>query len=185
MINYKLLLWYSVYYAGDGLDYSSVYWTSLVCLSGDKHFQQGTGCLVPDLWPCPLPRRRWSFICQLWLSRFLPPCSEHSDLRLATSLSGCFSANLWHQVLNWNLLASETVAENLDISADLHGQSGLQGGAAAVPSQLVCTILYSPSPCVSPPLSSIAMEKPCWCMYLTSVQMHLFEKENETLTYLE
>lgn len=42
-INYKLLLWYSMYNAGDGLDYSSVYWTSLVCLSvqGDKHFSRG------------------------------------------------------------------------------------------------------------------------------------------------
>lgn len=41
-INYELLLLYSVYYAGDGLDFSSVYWTSLVCLSvqGNKHFSR-------------------------------------------------------------------------------------------------------------------------------------------------
>lgn len=71
-----------------------------------------------------------------------------------------------------------------DLRTDQQGQTCLQG-AGAVPSQLVCTVLYSPSPCVSPPPSSIAMEKPCRCMYLTSVQMHLFEKENETLTYLQ
>lgn len=93
-----------------------------------------------------------------------PPCSEHSALRLATSLSRCSSANVWHQVLNWNILAHETVAEKRTSAQTCTDSLALQG-AAAVPSQLVCTILYSPSPCVSPPLSSIAMEKPCRCMY--------------------
>lgn len=60
----------------------------------------------------------------------------------------------------------------VDISTDL--SRGLQLSLY----QFLCTILYSPSPCVSPPFSSIAMEKPCWCTYLTTVQMHLFEKEN-------
>lgn len=162
-----------------GLLFSVLNVSGLPLCARQQTLQRGTGCLVPDLWPCPLPRRG------VELTREPSPCSEHSAPRLATSLSRCFSANLWHQVLNWNLLAYEMVAENwTSISTDLHGQSGLQE-AAAVPSQLVCTILYSPSPCVSPPLSSIAMEKSCWCMYLTSVQMHLFEKENETLTYLE
>ncbi len=112
--------------------------------------QQGTGCTVRDLWPCPLPRRGWSLSVSCG-SFDSSPCSEHSALRLAISLSRCFSANQWHQVLNWNFFGPWDGGREPDISTDLHGQSGLQG-AAAVPSQLVCTILYSPSPCVSPPL---------------------------------
>lgn len=113
-INYELLLWYSVYYAGDGLDYSSVYWTSLFCLSvqGDKHFSRGQAVRFATSDPAH---------CHGWGGAYLsvvahlipPPCSEHSALRLATSLSGCFSANLWHPSTELKLfLAPETVAEN-------------------------------------------------------------------------
>lgn len=68
-VNYELLLWYYVYYAGDGLVFSSVYWTSLVRLSVQRRqtLQQGTGCTPRDLWPCQLPRRGAELICQLWL----------------------------------------------------------------------------------------------------------------------
>lgn len=182
-INYELLLWYCVYYAGDGLDYSSVYSTSLVCHSvqGDKHFSRGQAARFVTSDPAHCHGGDGSVSCG---SADSSPCSEHSALRLATSLCRCFSANLWHPSTELKLTGPWEAGRELDISTDLRGQFGLQG-AAAVPSQLVCTILYSPSPCVSPPLSSIATEKPCWCMYLTSVQMHLFEKENETLTYLE
>lgn len=154
-------------------------WTTLWCT---EHFgsaslckatenslflQGGRAVYVPELW-------LWS-ACQLWLTRFL--CLLRT---LADGPWRRFSARTpwWTETL--------TTQRRQRISTDLHRQSGLQG-AAPVPSQLVCTILYSPSPCVSPPptpLSSIAVEKPCWCTYLTSVQMHLFEKENETLTYL-
>lgn len=102
-INYELLLWYYVYYAGDDLDYSSVYWTSLLCLSvqGDKHFSRGQAVRFVTSDPAH---------CHGWGGAYLsavahlipPPCSEHLAPRLATGLSRCFSANLWHQVLNWD-----------------------------------------------------------------------------------
>lgn len=177
-INNDLLWWFSVCYA-EGLDDSSVYWTFWICLpvQGDRNtYLQGERAIFfPELW-------RWR-VCQLWHTWFLrqlrtlgpeasnPPCGEAR-----------FPARTLHQVLNRNFYHT-VVAENR------HGPAQAvwpRVGCAPVPSHLVCTILYSLSPCVSPtpPLSSIAMEKPCWCMYLTSVQMHLFEKENETLTYL-
>lgn len=59
------------------------------------------------------------------------------------------------------------------------------GGAAAAPSQCVCTILYSLSPCVSPPLCFRAMENSCWCMYFDICTNAPLWKTNETLTYLE
>lgn len=57
------------------------------------------------------------------------------------------------------------------------------GLSSSHPTCLYYTVLTK-SLCLTT-FSSIAMEKPCRCMYLTTVQMHLFEKENETLTYLE
>lgn len=111
-INYELLLWYYVYYAGDGLDYSSVYWTSLFCLSvqGDKHFSRGQAVRLMTSDPAHCHGGGWSLSVSCG-SVDSSPCSEHSALRLATSLSRCFSANPWHQVLNSNFLAHETVAE--------------------------------------------------------------------------
>lgn len=126
-----------------------------------KTLQQGTGWTARDLWPCPLPRMGWSLSVSCG-SFDSSPCSEHSALRPPTSLSGCFSAHLWHPSTELKLFGPWDGGRE---PGHQHRQPGLRGGGAAVPSQLVCTILYSPSPCVSPPLSSIAMEKPCWCMY--------------------
>lgn len=144
-INYKLL-WYYVYYAGDGLDYSLVYWSSLGGLSveGDKNTSgQAVWFLTSDPAHCQGEGGvDLSAVSFLW--------SEHSALRLATCLSRCFSVNLRHHVLKWDLLACEMVAENWT-SAQTCMDSLAYRGPTAVPSQLVCTILYSPSPCVSPP----------------------------------
>lgn len=133
------------------------------------HLRGGRALYFPELW-------RW-WVCQLWLTWFL---------RLLRTLGPEASNPLGRHTKYWT--ETFTTQRWQRIGTDLQRQSGpeLAGNCAPVPSQLVCTILYSPSPCVppTPPLSSIAMEKPCWCMYLTSVQMHLFEKENETLTYL-
>lgn len=153
---------------------------SLVCLSvqGNKHFSRpGTGCT----WPLILPTATEGveLICRLWLGWFFPLSwalspEASKPVCLDVFLLTC-DTMYWTQTFGrWD------GGRELDISTDLHGQSGLQG-ATAVPSQHVCTILYSLSPCVSPSLSSIAMEKPCWCMYLTSVQMHLFEKKKWNL----
>lgn len=118
-----------------------------------------------------------------WLGADLmihPPVLNAQLCRPAPGLCRWFSANL--QVLNWSCLSHEMGGRQLDTRP----ARTVWPAGGAVPSQLVCTISYSPSsPLVSPPLCSIAMEKPCWCMYLTSVQMHLFEKDNEILTYLE
>lgn len=76
-----------------------------------RTLQPGTGCSVSELRPCLLPRMGWSSYVSCGSSDS-SLCSEHSALRLATSLSRCFSANLWHQVLNWNFLALAAVAEN-------------------------------------------------------------------------
>lgn len=152
---------------------------------------------ILDLPPCPRPQKHFS--CRGGTGRLLswaltlgavsavahliPPSAPNTrPPRLATRSA----SPLGRQTKYWT--ETFTTRRWQRIGTDLHRQSGLElaGNSAPIPSQLVCTILYSPSPCVSPtPLfSSIAMEKPCWCMYLTSVQMHPFEKENETLTYL-
>lgn len=178
-INYKLL--YYVYYAGDGLDYSLAYWTSLGGLSveGDKHFSRGQAVWFLTSDPAH---------CQggggADLSAVSFPWSEHSALRLATSLSRCFSVNLCHQVLKWDLLACEKVAEDWT-SAQTCMDSLACRGPQQFPANLFVLYCTHQVPVSHHPLSSIAMEKPCWCMYLTSVQTHLFEKQNETLTYLE
>lgn len=145
----------------------------------------GQPFLVCDLRPCPLPQRRWSL-------SFGCSSVDSSPLFWTLIPEAC------NQCWNVSLLTSDTEYWTESCRARHQHRPertvcGLQGlgegeraaATAKVPSQLVCTMLYSPSPCVSPPLSSIAVEKPCWCMFLTSVQMHLFGKENETLTYLE
>lgn len=94
-INYELLLWYCVYYAGDGLDYSSVYSTSLVCHSvqGDKHFSRGQAARFVTSDPAHCHEGDGSVSCG---SADPSSCSEHSALRLGAGLCRCFSANLWH-----------------------------------------------------------------------------------------
>lgn len=94
-----------------GLLFSVLNVFDLPLCARQQTLQQGTGCLVSELRPCPLPRMGWSssVSCGSFDSSL---CSEHSALRLATSLSRCFSANLWHQVLNWDFLALAAVAEN-------------------------------------------------------------------------
>lgn len=163
-------------------------WTTLRCT---EHFgsaplrkatetlylQGGRAVNVPELW-------RW-WVCQLWLTwllrllRTLGP--EASDPVYGEA---CFSARTSHQVLNSNFYHA-VVAENQ------HGPAQtvwpVVGWELCTSSQPTCLyyIVLTKSLChAHTPFSSIAMEKPCWCMYLTSVQMHLFEKENETLTYL-
>lgn len=94
-------------------------WITLQCterlcsasVQGNKHFSRGQAVrfMTSDPAHCHGGGRSLSVSCG---SVDSSPCSEHSALRLATSLSRCFSANLRHQVLNWNFLAHETVAEN-------------------------------------------------------------------------
>lgn len=150
-------------------------WSASLC-KATKTLQRGTGVTVSDLWPCPLPLGG--------ADQLIPPsCSGRSTPRPAAGLCRCFSAHLKSTELR--LSGPRDGGREHDISTELRGQCSLRG-AAAVPSQLVCTILYSPSQSLcltTPPLYSNG--EPCWCMYLTSVQMHLFEKENEILTYLE
>lgn len=167
-INYKLL-WYYVYYAGDGLDYSLVYWSSLGGLSveGDKNTSgQAVWFLTSDPAHCQGGGGvDLSAVSFLW--------SEHSALRLATCLSRCFSASPHTKV---RLTGLWDGGGELNISADLHGQSGLQGGPQQFPANLFVLYCTHQVPVSHHPISSIAMEKPCWCMYLTSVQTHLFGK---------
>lgn len=65
-INYKLL-WYYVYYAGDGLDYSLVYWSSLGSLSVEGDKNTSAGDRLCGSWPLTLPTAREGveLICQL------------------------------------------------------------------------------------------------------------------------
>lgn len=75
-------------------------WGTLQCTGrfGSACLCKATNSSAGDrLRSCPLPQLGWS--CGSFDSSL---CSEHSALRLATSLSRCFSANLWHQVLNTN-----------------------------------------------------------------------------------
>jgi len=177
-INYELLLY--VYYAGDGSDYSLVYWTSLFCLCARRHFNRGQAvrCVTFDPAHC---HGGWGLSLTVSCGSVdSPPCSEHSALRLATGPSRCFSANPWHRILNSNCSALTAVAE-MRTSAQTYSDSLACREDAAAPSQRVWTILHSPSPRVSPPLSSIAMEKPCRRMYLTTVQMHRFWKRKWNL----
>lgn len=126
------------------------------------------------------------------LDRHPPPtlCTGHSAPRLPT----CFSARpmtpsteLKRRV--WPPSTPLRWQGSGGASTDLHGQAWPAGGLSS--SQPTLFVLYCthqappPSPCLTrtPSLDS-EVEKPCRCMYLTSVQMHLFEKENETLTYL-
>lgn len=141
------------------------------------YLQGGRAVYVPELW-------RW-WVCQLWLTWLLRLLWTHGP-EASDPVYGeaCFSARTSHQVLNSNLYHA-AVAENQ------HGPAQtvwpVVGWELCTSSQPTCLyyIVLTKSLCLAhTPFSSIAMEKPCWCMYLTSVQMHLFEKENETLTYL-
>lgn len=113
---------------------------------------------------------------------------------LDTQPRGCRRVSLLtlrRRVLNWNAVFGPPTPlrwqRSGGASTDLHGQAGPAGGLSS--SQPTLFVLYCthqvPPPCLTrtPSLDS-EVEKSCRCMYLTSVQMHLFEKENETLTYL-
>lgn len=94
-INYELLLLYSVYYAGDGLDFSSVYWTSLVCLSvqGNKHFsrEQAVRFVTSDPAHCQGGGGAYlSAVAQL----IPPPVLNIQPWGWQTRLSRCFSATV-------------------------------------------------------------------------------------------
>lgn len=66
------------------------------------------------------------------------------------------------------------------------GSCGLRGALPTAPSSNVFVLYCTHQVHVSHhPFAFRASENPCRCLYLTSVQMHLFEKRNETLTYLE
>lgn len=116
--------------------------------------QQGTGCTSCDLWPLPTATDGVEVICQrglIWPPTHKPShstsCSEQSALRL--NQSRCFSVTPRTELRLFFFWPSSREA---DISTELHGQSGLQEAAAADPSQLVCTIMYSPSPlCLTTP----------------------------------
>lgn len=173
-----------MYYAGDGSDDSSVSWTSVVkpaVSEAAKRFSGGRGRPAPDLWPCPLPRRGRSLSVSCGSALLIPPpCSEHS------APSGRLSARLQHQVeLNWYLLASEVAAGTWASAWTCTDGLARRGGRSSPPANLFVLYCTHQAPVSHHPFSSIAMEKPCRCMYLTSVQMHLFEKGNESLTYLE
>lgn len=141
-----------VYYAGDGLDYSSVYWTSLFCLSvqGDKHFSRGQAVRFVTSDPAHCHGGGWSLSVSCG-SFDSSPCSEHSALRLATSLSRCFSANPWHQVLNWNFFGPWDGGREPDIDTDLHGQSGLRGGRSSSQPTCLYYIVLTKSLCLTTP----------------------------------
>lgn len=100
-------------------------------------------------------------ICQLWLIWFLPLfwtlSPEATNQSVWMFLCSPVTPKYWIETF-WPMRRWQRTWTSAQTAWPA-------GGGAAVPSQLVCTILYSPSPCVSPPLSSIAMEKPCWCMY--------------------
>lgn len=155
------------------------------CLGARRQtLQQGTGCLFSELWPCLLPRLEWSssVSCGSFDSSL---CSEHSALRLATSLSRCFlcwpvTTKYWTETFFF--LSMQRWQRTRQQRRPAQTVWPVEGRNRSQPTCLYYIVLTK-SLCLTP-FSSIAMEKPCWCMYLTSVQMHLFEKENETLTYL-
>lgn len=146
--------------------------------------QQGTGCTVCDLWPCPLPRMGWSLSVSCG-SFDSSPCSEHSALRLATGLSRCFSANLWHQVLNWNFfLAHETVAENPGRQHRPARTVWPAGGrSSSQPTCLYYTVLTK-SLCLTTPFLYSNGETLSVYVFDNCTNAPLW-KRNETLTYLE
>lgn len=148
--NYELLLLllqYSVYYAGDGLDYSSVYWTSASLCKAT--LQQGTGCTVHDLRPYPLPRRGWSLSVSCG-SVYSSPCSEHSALRLALVWLDVFlptcDTKYWTETFGpWD------GGRELDISTDLHGQTSLQGAHSISQPTCLYYIVLTKSLCLTIP----------------------------------
>lgn len=153
-INYDLLLlWYYVYLL-------EMAWITLQCtlfclsVQSDKH---SAGDRLYILWPLTPAH------CHGWGGGYLSPgayltppspkpshttsCSEQSALRL--NQSKCFSVTPRTEL---RLFFFWPLSREADISTELHGQSGLQEAAAADPSQLVCTIMYSPSPlCLTTP----------------------------------
>ncbi len=184
-INYELLLWYYVYYAGGDLDYSSVYWTSVFCLSvqGTRHFSRGQAVRLVTSDPAH---------CHGWGGAYLsavahlipPPCSEHSALRLATGLSGCFSANLWHQVLNWNFFGpweGGREAGHQHRPARTVWPAG--GRSSSQPTCLYYTVLTK-SLCLTIPFLYSNGETLSVYVFDNCTNAPLW-KRNETLTYLE
>lgn len=145
-INYKLL-WYYVYYAGDGLDYSLVYWSSLGGLSveGDKNTSgQAVWFLTSDPAHCQGEGGvDLSAVSFLW--------SEHSALRLATCLSRCFSVNLRHHVLKWDLLACEMVAKNWTSAQTCMDSLAYRGGHSSSQPTCLYYIVLTKSLCLTTP----------------------------------
>lgn len=104
-INNDLLWWYSVCYAEDGLDDSSVYWTFWICLPAQGH--RNTLAAGGDR-PFTFPSSD-AGCCVSCGSPDSSVCSEHSAPEASNPV--CFSARTSHQVLNWNFYHA-AVAEN-------------------------------------------------------------------------
>lgn len=100
-VNSKLLWWYYVYYAGDGLLFSVLNIFALPLCARQQTLQWGGSLLwVVTSDPVHCHRGGGAYVLAAAQSIRLP-CSEHSSQRLATGLSKCFSAHLWHWGLNW------------------------------------------------------------------------------------
>lgn len=168
-INNDLLWWYSVCYAEEGLDNSLVYWTFGIGLpvqsDGKTLFLQGGSGRLRS--------RALTLVGVSAVAHPTPPSAPNVCERPVKMLVRS------DVVMNWNFNHA-AAAENQHVPAQTVWPAG-----GCTSSQTTCLyyIVLTKSPCLTPH-PSIAMEKPCWCTYLTSVQMHLFEKENETLTYL-
>lgn len=123
--NYKLLLlWYSVYYAGDGLDRSSVNSTLWTCRSARQRNYSSGG---------------QDRVCFRRVSCGSVPCCKH--LALKATLWTCSSARLWH----WTVDRAAGQRDGTDrVARGVHPLT-------APNSDVFVLYLNSPSSCVSPP----------------------------------
>lgn len=94
-----------------GLFFSVLSIFGLPLCAGQQTFSRGQDRLC-SLWPLtPLTATEGAELIRQLIPPLLSVLNSQPP-RLATCLSRSFSANLWHQVLKFNLLAHETVAEN-------------------------------------------------------------------------
>lgn len=117
-------------------------------LQGDKHFSRWQAARFVTSDPAHCHGGDGSVSCG---SADSSPCSEHSALRLATSLCRCFSANLWHPSTELKLTGPWEAGRELDISTDLWGQSGLQGGRSSSQPTCLYYIVLTKSLCLTTP----------------------------------
>lgn len=159
--NYKLLLllWY-VYEAGDGLDHSSVNSTLWICrCARQKKTKTLERRITSDLCPAHCHRQGRAYVSYafMWIGSLLWKLGSKdcfADMFLCSSLTLDWTEQHWSR---------DSVA--------------CRGRSQQLPAPMyLYYIVLTKFLCLTTLLLR-ASENPCWCLYLTSVQMHLFENE--------